>query len=292
MMSNNIIWIAGAKGSLGQALRAKFKKPANTVLVSDTDVDITDLEAVLSYANINSPEWIINCAGITNPEECESDMTNAFKVNALGARNLAIAARQLNAVIIQISTDDVFSGRNGGILTEFDRPDPVSVYGKSKLAGEEFVTSLNPKHIVVRSSWVYGYKNDDFVSKVIEIAGKQSVIKMPVDYIGSPTSADVLADFVEHLVNVEEYGIFHASCEGTCSRADFAREVLKNAGITDCEIEEVYCGDSRKSYRPQNINLENLMMKMTGIYEMPKWKDALAAYMNNPSGFMNDRKVD
>ena len=112
MMSNNIIWIAGAKGSLGQALRAKFKKPANTVLVSDTDVDITDLEAVLSYANINSPEWIINCAGITNPEECESDMTNAFKVNALGARNLAIAARQLNAVIIQISTDDVFSGRN------------------------------------------------------------------------------------------------------------------------------------------------------------------------------------
>lgn len=281
MMSNNIIWIAGAKGSLGQALQEKFKKPTNTVLVSDKDVDVTDLDAVLSYANMNSPEWIINCAGMTNPEECEKDMTSAFKVNALGARNLAIAARQLNAVIIQISTDDVFSGKNGGILTEFDRPDPVSIYGKSKLAGEEFVTSLNPKHIVVRSSWVYGYMKDDFVSKVINFAKEQSVIKMPVDYIGSPTSADVLADFVEHLVNVEEYGIFHASCEGTCSRADFAREVLKYAGIDNCEIEDIYCGDTRKYYRPQNINLENLMMKMTGIYEMPRWKDALAAYMGN-----------
>lgn len=280
MMSTNIIWIAGAKGSLGQALQQKFKSPHNTVLVTDLDVDVTDLEAVISYVAMNGPEWIINCAGMTDPEECEKDMTNAFKVNALGARNLAIAARQVNAVTIQISTDDVFSGRNGGLLTEFDKPDPISVYGKSKLAGEEFVTSLNPKHIVVRSSWVYGHKNDDFVSKVINMSKDKSSIKMPVDYIGSPTSADVLADFIEHLIHVEEYGIFHASCEGTCSRAEFAKAVLEEAEIDNCKIEEMYCGDTKKYYRPQNIKLENLMMKMTGIYEMPKWRDALNVYMS------------
>lgn len=280
-MRNNLIWITGAKGNLGQALVNKLKKLGNTVLVTDQDLDVTDLDAVRNYAVMNGVEYIINCASITSLAECESDMVRAYKVNAIGARNLSIAARQVNAVIIQLSTDDVFSGTTGNILTEFDAPDPVSVYGKSKLAGEKFVESLNPKHIIIRSSWVYGHKADDFITKILKKAENNEEIAMPMDYIGAPTSADVLAELVEILINSDEYGIFHASCEGSCSRYEYAKTILKLVGKEDYPVKGIYSSHSSNYDRPVNIMLENLMLKMTGIYTMPHWQNALEKFMKS-----------
>jgi dTDP-4-dehydrorhamnose reductase len=286
-MRNNIIWITGAKGNLGQALVEKLKKPGNTVLVTDVDLDVTDLEEVRNYAVMNGVEYIINCASITSIKECEKDMVQAYKVNAMGARNLSIASRQVNAVMIQLSTDDVFSGIKGGPLTEFDTPDPVSVYGKSKLAGEKFVESLNPKHIIIRSSWVYGHKVNDFITKTLEKAERGEEIAMPTDYYSAPTNADELAKLIEILIDADEYGIFHASSEGSCSRYEYARTVLDLAGKKDYPIRETDSSDEGSHTRPMNIRLENLMLKMTGLFTMPDWRESLTNFMTTENNTKN-----
>ena len=161
-MLKNAIWITGAEGRLGSALVALLKKDMGIKVVgTDLDVDITDMEAVEQCMKVYRPNVVINCASISDAEYCEKNMVEAFKVNALGARNLAAASRSANAKMIHLSTDDVFSGKAAGRLTEFDMPDPQSVYGKSKFAGENYVKELNPKHLIIRSSWVYGAANDD-----------------------------------------------------------------------------------------------------------------------------------
>ena len=165
----NSIWITGASGRIGSELVKRLKANTdNRVVATDKDVDVTDSKAVMSAAEIYRPDVIINCSSISDEKYCEENMIEAFKVNALGARNLANAARKVNAKIIQLSTDDVFASAGDVRLTEYDTPNPVSVYGKSKLAGENYVRELNPKHLIIRSSWVYGFGRDDYFSFVCE----------------------------------------------------------------------------------------------------------------------------
>ena len=158
-MTKNAIWITGAEGRLGSTLVELLKKNTdNKVVGTDMDVDITDMDEVEQCIKVYRPNIVINCASISDADYCEQNKVQAFKVNALGARNLAAASRGVNAKIVQLSTDDVFSGKNTGHLTEFDLPDPQDVYGKSKYAGENYVKELNPKHLIVRSSWVRRFR--------------------------------------------------------------------------------------------------------------------------------------
>ncbi|SER67600.1 SDR family oxidoreductase [Lachnobacterium bovis] len=270
------IWVVGANGRLGSALVERLK--ANTkyiVLVSDTDVPVEDREKVLSFADRNHPGIIINCAGLTDVNKCEEFPEEAYKVNALGARNLAIAARKVDAKMIQISTDDVYNGKDMTALCEFDTPEPITMYGKSKLAGEKLVSELTDKHVIVRSSWVYGVKKD-FVKEILTKARNHENIMLPGNEFSSPTSADALAGFIEVLMNTSEYGIFHASCEGCCTRAEFAREILRQANITDVTVETT--ADSLK-LRPNYTLLDNMMLRITNLYKMPEWKEALSEYL-------------
>ena len=284
-MSREKIWIAGADGRLGHAIYEILDRVSEyTVLTTDRDVDVTDLEQVMEYAAINRPDFVVNCVGLTDPAFCEQNMIEAYKINALGARNLAAASRRIGAAILQISTDDVFSGENKGLLTEFDTPDPVTVYGKSKLAGENFVRELNPKHVIIRTSWLYGFGESDFVTKVIGKAKAGEKITVPMDQISSPTSARELSRFVRKLIKSQEFGIFHASCEGECSRVDFVKTILKMEGIDGIDgiVEGVLQGSGDSpTLRPCYTRLENLMMKMTGIYSMMPWEDALKEYMED-----------
>lgn len=275
-MAKNTIWVTGASGKLGKQLVKELKKNTdNKIIATDIDVDITDNELVENNVEIYRPTVIINCAAISDVDYCEKNMVEAFKVNALGARNLAAAARKVNAKIIHLSTDDVFAGNQGGKLTEFDTPNPSTVYGKSKYAGENYVRELNPKHLIIRSSWVYGQGEDNYYSQVLEKAKIGEEFYVPLDRISTPTSALKLAEFIVSLVDKSEYGIYHASCEGACSRHEFARRILSLNG---------YSESLAKGYFAQGNNqvdstlLENLMMKMTGIFEMPHWVDALVEY--------------
>lgn len=282
-MLKNAIWITGAEGRLGSALVALLKKDMGIKVVgTDLDVDITDMEAVEQCMKVYRPNVVINCASISDAEYCEQNMVEAFKVNALGARNLAAASRSANAKMIHLSTDDVFSGKAAGRLTEFDMPDPQSVYGKSKFAGENYVKELNPKHLIIRSSWVYGAANDDakedYYSYVIKCGKSNTPFEAPLDRIGSPTSARVLADFICSMMDKAEYGIFHASCEGMCSRHEFATAVLALSGY-DTELANGYFSVENRGRI--SILLENLMMKMTGQYTMPQWFDELKQYVQS-----------
>lgn len=281
MFGRECIWLAGAKGQLGQAILRQIKQENEliVVLTTDKDVDITDMAEVSRFAITNHPSVIINCAGITDVDACEVDKVMAYKVNALGARNMCAAARMVDAKIIHISTDDVFAGDSQEELTEFDVTVPTSVYGKSKLAGEMMVRELNPKHLVIRSSWAYGEGNN-FMTSLLEKVDNGQTVEVACDQVSTPTSMDALAKGILRLMFSNEYGVYHVSCEGSCTRYEFAKKILELAGKDVSLIRPVLAKDMTGGHqRPLNTVLENLMMKMTGIYKMPEWEADLEEYM-------------
>lgn len=276
-MVKNTIWVAGATGKLGSQLVKLLKEnTSNKIIATGSDVDITNIELVEQNIDIYRPSVVINCAAITDEEGCERDVVEAYKVNAIGARNLAAASRKVNAKIIHLSTDDVFAGNNVAPLIEFDTPNPKTVYGKSKLAGENYVKELNPKHLIIRSSWVYGQGKNDFYSKVLELAEKGEPFEVAVDKVGTPTSTKLLAEFIVTLLDKAEYGIYHASCEGSCTRNAYAKAILALNGYPVSLAKEVKSNDNGEI---ESTVLDNLMLKMTGVYEMPKWEDALKDFV-------------
>lgn len=290
MFGRESIWLVGAKGQLGQAILRQIKKQNSliTVLTTDKDVDITEMAEVSRFAITNHPSVIINCAGMTDVQACAEDKVMAYKVNALGARNIAAAARMVDAKIIHISTDDVFAGDNEAELTEFDATTPISIYGKSKLAGEMMVRELNPKHLVIRSSWSYGEGNN-FMSQLLEKVEAGQTVEVAYDQISTPTSMDALARGIIALMSGNEYGVYHVSCEGACTRYEFAKKILELTGHDTSLIKPVLAKDIEGGHqRPLHSVLENLMMKMTGIYKMPEWSADLEEYFET-RGMKHDR---
>lgn len=275
-MHRDSIWITGASGKVGSELMARFKNHVDYRIVgTNMDVDVTNFKEVEQAMEIYRPDIIINCASLSDAAYCEDHMVEAFKVNALGARNLASMSRRLNAKIIHLSTDDVFGGEHATRKTEFDFPTPVSVYGRSKLAGESFVRELNPKHLIIRSSWVYGGKND-YISWVLSKARKGEAFTAAVDKISTPTSTDQIAEFIEIMLDKQEYGIYHASCEGACTRHEYTRAILSLTGYDKDLVSAAY---ENNQGAVTTTLLENLMMKMTGLYEMPDWREELKRYI-------------
>lgn len=273
------VWITGAQGSLGTQISAMIDRERYEVLTTDREVDVTDREAVAAFALEHRPQVLINCAGIQPDTGSREEKIQMYKVNALGARNLAMACAAVDAKMIQISTDDVFAGDVSMELTEFDPTIPTTDYGKSKLAGEKFVESLNPKHLIVRSSWVYGLTGKNFLTYILKMAEDTQILSVPNDQISTPTSAVELARFIIQMIDSEKCGIYHASCEGSCSRYGFAHAILDNAGITSMQLVPVLT--SSKEMKARYTVLQNLMMELEGSYRMPDWRSALKECLRN-----------
>lgn len=281
-MLKSVIWITGANGRLGSALKDLLKKDKSyTLVTTGKDVDITDAKAVEKAIDIYQPGIVINAASVSNAEYCEEHPLEAYKVNTLGARNLASATRRKNATLIHLSTDDVFSGEHNRPKNEFDIPTPKTVYGKSKYAGENLVRELNPKHLIIRSSWLYGFKKretgepDNYYDQVVAMGKRGEKFTAPIDVIGTPTSAREIAKFIEVIMNTNEYGIYHASCEGACTRYGYARMILEVNGLDTSLVSESF---QEANGLMVSTQLENLMMKLTGIYQMPAWADEMRSY--------------
>lgn len=272
-MKRTKVWITGAEGAVGTVLTGLLDSLDVELLPTGRDVDVTSLEKISLFADVNHPDVIINCAALTGLQRCEEQMELAYQVNALGARNVSIAARKADAKVIHLSTDDVFSGVSAQPYNEFDTPCAATVYGRSKLAGESFVRELNPKHIIVRSAWTYGIRGDSFVRTLLEQARTAEVIQAPCDQVGSPTSARELARLIVHLMDTNEYGVYHAVCQGSCTRAEFARAVLDRTGYSGIRVEAVPA--RQLNQQPSGILLDNLMLRLTGGYVMPRWEEAL-----------------
>ena len=282
-MSQMKVWIAGANGQLGKAVSKELEKDYTSFSLLETDIDecdITDAKEVRLYVNRFHPDIIINCAAITSLSRCEDNPLEAFKVNAIGARNLCAASNMIGAKFIQISTDDVFDGTARRPMDEFDAVCPVTVYGKSRLAAERYVKELNPRHIIISSSWIYGDGESNIVSKLIEQAKNNEVIEVPTDQISTPTSAKEIAKFIHHLINAGEYGTYHVTCQGMCSRYEFALKILELAGLSNTMVKSVLSNPERGvAHRSRMTILENMMMKLTSDYVMPEWQDALEDYI-------------
>ncbi len=273
-MLTNAVWITGAKGRIGSYLTRELERRGYQVLPTGLEVDVCDLEAVNTFAEKNRPAAVINCAGLAGRDRASEMPDEAYRVNAVGARNVAIASGELGAKLVHLSTDDVYEQTLRTPVSEFDAPQPDSVYGKSKLAGENLVAQLNREHIIVRSSWIYAGVPGASLRALIGRARAGERFAQLADQIGSPTSVATYADYVIALMEAGEYGTFHVSCAGACSRVEFARAVLELAGLSP----ELVYGE-RDMKHAYNIQLDNLMLRLVGFEPLPHWRDDLRAYM-------------
>lgn len=283
------ILVTGCNGQLGRAIRAEYANEEvefiNTdVVESDgvTALDISDIDAVIALVTRTKPEVIINCAAHTNVDACEKEWDAAYRINAIGPRNLSIAASKVDAKMIHVSTDYVFEGNGMRPYTEFDAPNPVSAYGKTKLEGELFVKAFAKKYFIFRTAWLYG-DGKNFVKTMLRLAENHDEVSVVCDQQGSPTSAVELARAIHHFEATENYGVFHATCEGDTNWADFAEAIFARAGkntkVNHVTSEEYAEMNPASAKRPAYSILDNYMMRLTDSYRMADWESALDEYM-------------
>jgi len=274
------IIVTGCNGQLGRAINKVYASIADVELVN-TDVgelDITNIEEVIHFVSEIKPYAIINCAAYTAVDKCEEEEELAFKINALGPRNLSIAASKEHAKIIHVSTDYIFSGDAISPYTEYNKANPQGAYGRTKLAGENFVKEFSSNYFILRTAWLYG-EGKNFVKTMLQLAETKEIVQVVNDQYGTPTSAKELAKAIQYLVNSENYGVFHATCEGQTNWANFAEEIFSLAGKNT-----IVQGISTAEYktlakRPAYSVLDNQMFRLTGTYQFADWKDALKEYM-------------
>lgn len=276
------IWITGAEGHIGTALIDLLEGVEYQLLPTDiNEVDITKIDEVTQFVHVNRPDVVINCAGLTDVQECENNVDEAYRVNAIGVRNVALAANEVNAKVIQISTDDVFDKESRIPYNEFDNVHPRTIYGKSKEAGEKILTQLLNRFVIIRSSWIYGIGRD-FVDEVLRNVGQGKTMEVPNNQYAAPTSAKELAKVIRYFIYNEEYGLYHVVCPGSCSRYEFARTILEYSGKAgELDLYPVVIEDSA---RPTYSVLDNMMLRLTGIEEPKEWKTALKEYLDETGG--------
>lgn len=280
------IIVTGCNGQLGRAINIQYQGSTEYSLIN-TDVeelDITSVEDVLKFVEEVKPYAIINCAAYTAVDKCETDRENAYRINAIGPRNLAIAAEKYGAKLIHVSTDYVFAGDGERPYTEFDQVNPQSMYGVTKLAGENFVKEFSSRHFIVRTAWLYG-DGKNFVKTMLRLSETNDEVNVVCDQVGSPTSTVELAKAIATLLPTENYGTFHGTCEGMCSWAEFTSEIFRLAGkstkVNYITSEEYAAMFPAAAKRPAYSVLDNYMFKLTTGYEFADWKDAIKVYMSD-----------
>ena len=243
------ILVTGARGQLGNEVRRCLEemeaeagpvpeawRGAEADYVDYDALDIADAAAVDAWFAERGPyDLVVNCAAATNVDGCEADEEGAWRVNALGAENVARACAACGAKLVHVSTDYVFPGTEPGERVESDPTGPVSAYGRTKLAGEEMATAANPRTFVVRTAWLYGYVGRNFVKTMLRLAAERGSVTVVGDQLGNPTSANDLALNVLRLAETEAYGTYHVTNNGTCSWADLAEAAIAGAGLP-CEV--------------------------------------------------------
>jgi len=278
--------VIGAGGQLGSDLCVELSA-VEFMPLNHSKIEITDMGSVKQALEKHQPDVIINTAAFHRVDDCETEQDKAFLVNALGARNVAVAAQELRAKLVHLSTDYVFGGEAEPRTipyTEFDAPVPPNLYGKSKLAGEKLVQHLCSRHFIVRSSGLFGVagassKGGNFVETMLRLAKERGKLRVVNDQVFSPTYTKDLARKIVQLIETEYYGVFHITNRGTCSWYEFTKEILRLAGLKTPVVPITSDEFPQKAKRPSFSVLDNYHLRLLGMDDMRPWQEALRDYM-------------
>jgi dTDP-4-dehydrorhamnose reductase len=272
------VFVTACNGQLGINVTEFFSKNHEVVAYKDVDLDITDKKKVFAAINNAKPDFIINCAAITDVDGCEANPELAFKVNADGVKVLAQAAEAANCTLVHISTDYVFDGTKTSPYVETDEVCPKSVYGKSKLQGEIEVQQNCSKYFILRTAWLYGCGGNKFMKAMLKIGGEKGEVSVVTDQVGNPTATAELVRIIDAVIKTKHYGIYHATCEGICSRNEWAREIFKQSGM-NVTVKNI---TSEQFVRPASVPAYSALSKDKLIticdYKPMTWQDALEEY--------------
>ena len=275
------ILITGANGMLAKAVRNEFKDD-ELILTDVEDLDITDLEAVKNYVGSTKPDYIINCAAYTAVDKAESESELAYKINAIGPKNLAIASKEYDCILVHVSTDYVFGGDRDVSLdySEDDEKNPQAVYGTTKLEGEKFIAENCEKYYIFRTAWLYG-EGKNFVRTMISLSETHSELKVVNDQHGSPTYAVDLASIIHQAIDKKiPFGIYNSTNLGYTTWYDFTKKIFEIKGI-NCNVLPVTSEEfASVAKRPKNSQMSKQKLLDCGIV-IPEYEDALRRYLEN-----------
>ncbi len=275
------ILITGANGQLGNEMqRLGQVSPHRWIFTDVAELDITDREAVSRLVAEEQVDVIVNCAAYTAVDRAEEDEATAHKINCEAVENLALAARERDAVLIHVSTDYVFGGEGNRPRTEETATNPLGVYGRTKLAGEEAIRRVGCRHLIFRTAWLYSEFGNNFLKTMLRLTAEKESLQVVFDQVGSPTYAGDLALTIFGIIESEKFrtheGIYHFSNEGVCSWYDFAVEIAQAAGHTRCEIRPCHSEEfPSKVERPAYSVLDKSKIKRDFGIEIPHWRDSM-----------------
>ena len=271
------ILITGCNGQLGRELQKQLTND-DLILTDLHNLDITDWRAVKTTFAAARPQAVVHCAAYTAVDKAEVDADGAFRVNVVGSQNIAAACLEVGARMVAVSTDYVFDGENDGLYREFDATNPQSVYGATKLQGEQIVKEILGRHYIARTAWLYG-EGDNFVRKMLKLAETNNQLKVVNDQTGSPTSAKELVKAIDRLIRTDAYGTYHCTCQGQATWYELTKQAFEIMGVktvvNPCTTSEF----PRPAKRPRHSVLDNYMLRMTVGDPMCDWQTALKEYL-------------
>lgn len=280
------ILVTGVKGQLGYDCVRELKERGyiNVKGIDIEDLDITDESAVHKFITEYNPDVVMHNASWTAVDKAEQMPEKVYQVNALGPKYIAEACKEVNAKMVYISTDYVFDGKGESAFEVDDHKNGLSVYGKTKSQGEDFVTSTISNYFIVRISWAFGYNGNNFVKTMLKLGSRMSEINVVCDQIGSVTYTYDLAVLLCDMIETDKYGIYHATNEGMISWADFATEIMKQANLA-CKVNHVTTEEYKRlvpnqADRPLNSRMSKKSLDNAGFNRLPDWKDALNRYLH------------
>ena len=274
------ILVTGITGQLGHDVMKELAARGHEAIgASRKEFSLTDFDAARAFLEQAKPDAIIHCAAYTAVDKAEDEKDQCMIVNGGATRNLATIARDLGAKFVYISTDYVFPG-TGEQAYDVDAPKgPTNAYGLSKLAGEEAVQELLEKYFIVRISWVFGVNGKNFIKTMLKLAETYNALTVVDDQIGSPTYTADLARLLVDMVESDKYGVYHATNEGSCSWADFAKEIFRQAGKDVTVTPVPSSAYPTKATRPKNSRMSKAALDAAGFCRLPTWQDALSRYL-------------
>lgn len=274
------VLVTGVKGQLGYDVVKDLEKRGHQPIGVDRDeMDLMDNEAIRTFIMNLKPEAIIHCAAYTAVDKAEEEVETCYQINAESVKVISECAKELDVKLIYISTDYVFDGTKEGEYVETDLPNPINVYGASKLKGEQYVQTLLEKYYIVRISWVFGVNGNNFIKTMRRLGSERDELNIINDQVGSPTYTADLAPLLVDMMETDKYGIYHATNEETCSWYEFANEIFKQSGIevkTNPITTDQYPTAAK---RPMNSRMSKTKLKANGFNLLPTWQEALAHYL-------------